>query len=149
MVNFIQDDADEQLEVWEGLNEELDDGKTVFASKANSAGIKRKASGSQKPRKKLRADSNRDDNDHSADQDIDDQGASDESNSSDEHVELLTQGAISQKLAEIRANKKKARQEKARLESKIKDLNSEMTTLEVNAPTVYFMNAPAILAIRE
>ena len=112
------------------LRDEIGDGKTVFAPKAKSSGKKRKAKGSQKPRKRQRVYSNSDSG-SSADEDYDDEETSDKSESADDTGDPLTEEQISSKISEIKDNKKKARQERAEVEGKIKTLDLEIKALQV------------------
>ncbi|KAL8700510.1 MAG: hypothetical protein Q9201_005409 [Fulgogasparrea decipioides] len=131
----IMDDADDQLEVWDKLKDELEEGKTVYAPKLGSSGKKRKARGTDRPRKKRRAGSDSD-NDESEDGDYQDEETDDEAESTNENEEPLTEDQVSAKISEIKANKKKARQEKAELDSKIKTLASEIKTSQAEEKRV-------------
>ena len=126
----LMNDADDQLEVWDGLKEELEEGKTVFAPTAKSSGRKRKAKGSRKLQKKRRITSDSE-NDESEDEDYDDEETNDESESTDETTQPLTEEQLSTRIAELKANRKKARHERTALEDKIKALGMEIKTSQV------------------
>ena len=125
----LMNDADDQLDLWDKLKDELNEGKTVSAPKAKVSGKKRKMSGAQNSRKKPRIEADSD-YDNSVDEDCDEE-TSDDVTSDDETGESLTEDQISSKISEIRGNKKKARQEKAELEGKIKALDAEIRALQV------------------
>ena len=125
----------------------------MFAPKAKSSGKKRKAKGSQKPRKRQRIDSDSD-SDSSADDDYDDEETSDEPDSADDTRDPLTEEQISNKISEIKANKKKARQERAEVEGKIKTLDPEIKALQVclsatECPTSEKSNADSVTGQRD
>lgn len=128
----LMDDAEEQIDVWDALRNELVNGKTVFAPKAKVSGKKRKAKTSRRPLKKRRAQSDSD----SADDDLEDEDfghdeSSDGSESTEEIGEPLTEEIVSHKISEFKANKKRARQERSELDNKIKALGIEIKTKQV------------------
>lgn len=117
--------ADEQLEIWEGLRDLLEDGNTVFAPN-ESASKKRKKNNSPKGRKKLRRDS-QSDNDL-----IDDDSEDFASESETEHDPVptsykapLSEENIMAKIEELRSMKREARRQRADIVRKIKDLQEE------------------------
>lgn len=117
--------ADEQLEIWEGLRDLLEDGNTVFAPN-ESASKKRKKNNSLKGRKKLRRDS-QSDNDL-----IDDDSEDFASESETEHDPVptsykapLSEENIMAKIEELRSMKREARRQRADIVRKIKDLQEE------------------------
>ncbi|KAL8795726.1 MAG: hypothetical protein Q9195_001777 [Heterodermia aff. obscurata] len=114
----ILNNADEQIEVWEGLEGKLEDGKTVYKPKASTK--KRKSGGISKPRKRLRKDSS--DSDDSDDSEFKDTDSEDDDESvpdaSQDH-EPLTEEQISQKLQELKATKKEARTQKIEVLAKM------------------------------
>lgn len=125
MYEEIVTDADEQIEIWEGLSSQLDDGKTVFAPKAKAAAKKRKSSGGSSSRKRRRTDGT--DTEDSEDDDFEEED-SDDSDSSDDEVNAndangpLTEEQISAKLQELKSTKKEARNQKNEVLSKMDDV---------------------------
>ena len=77
MYEDVMNDVDEQIEVWEGLKGELEDGKTVYKPKASAK--KRKSGGISKPRKRLRKNSS--DSEDSDDSDFKDTESEDDDES--------------------------------------------------------------------
>lgn len=141
----IMDDADDQLEIWDKLKNELDDGKTVYAPTLAPSGKKRKATGTDKPRKKRRAEKDSDDDEsihESEGRDYEDDEINDEAEPTDEDKDPLTEEQVDTKIAEIKANKKKARQEKAELDGKIKALATEIKNSQVRALDVDLVHQP-------
>ena len=126
MYEEIMNEADEQIEVWEGLEGELEDGKTVYKPKAGAK--KRKSGGINKPRKRLRKDSS--DSEDSGDSEFKDTDSEDDDGESiadpSENQEPLTDEQISTKLQELKSTKKEARNQKnevlAKMESVRKDI---------------------------
>ena len=121
-------DVDEQIEVWDGLKEKLEDGKTVFPPKSKSAGQKRKGSSKDKARKKQRRSKSSDDesddvesSNFSDNSDEDGTGSED-----DESQEPLTEEQIMAKLQELRATRKEARAQRAELTERINQLRKEI-----------------------
>lgn len=123
-------DIDEQIEVWDGLKEKLDDGKTVYLPKAKVADKKRKASGKGRPRKKPRMTKSSDadsddieDSDFSVNSDDEDRkGSEDEA----QGQEPLTEEQIAAKLQELRATKKEARSQRLEITESITQLRKEI-----------------------
>ena len=122
--------ADEELDVWEKLKDDLEDGKTVYAPSLNSKGNekKRKRGRPKKtPAKKVRLDDPDDDF-------IDDSARSNQSDESDndskvasEHeggAEPLTEAKTLEKIGDLRATKKDGRQQRAQLDNDIKNLRN-------------------------
>lgn len=125
----LMDDAEEHIDVWDSLKNELGNGKTVFAPLAKTSG-KRKAKTSRQSAKKRRAQSDSDIDD-SKDEDFGDDESSDGSEAAERIRDPLTEETISQKISELKANKKKARQEKSQLDSTIKALGVRIATKQV------------------
>jgi len=128
----LMDDAEEQIDVWDALRNELGNGKTVFAPKAKASGKKRKAKTSRQSMKKRRAQSDSDSvDDDSENEDFGDDESSDGSESTEGIGEPLTEETVSHKILELKANKKRARQERSELDNKIKALGIEIKTKQV------------------
>lgn len=124
--------ADEQLEIWEGLKDSLEDGITVFAPK-ESASKKRKKNSSIRERKKQRRDS-QSENDFIYDDDDDDE----ENSASESEIEQdsasyetpLSEEDITTKIEELRSMKKEARRQRRDISGKIQDLQQEKAEAE-------------------
>lgn len=119
-------DVDEQIEIWDGLKEKLEDGKTVVPPKSKAAGRKRKGNDSGRARKKQRRTNLSDDeSDDVVDSDLNDnsdQGSEEES----ESQEPLTEEQIVAKLQELRATKKEARAQRAEITARINQLRKDI-----------------------
>ena len=131
ILNESFNNVDEQLEVWEGLKNSLEDGNTVFAPK-KSAGKKRKNSSSPMRRKKPRCDSDSDED--FIDDDYSEHSASESETEQDSgSIELeppLTGEIITAKIEELRSVKKEARKQRADIAEKIKELEKEKSKAE-------------------
>lgn len=123
-------DLDEQIEVWDGLKEKLDDGTTVYLPKPKVADKKRKGQGRGRPRKKPRMTKTRDiDSEDIEDSDFSgNSGHEDGEGSEDEPQgqEPLTEEKIAAKLQELRATKKEARAQRLEITEKITQLRKEI-----------------------
>ena len=123
--------ADEELEVWEKLKDDFDDGKTVYAPalKTNGSAKKRKRGRSKRPSKKARLDDSDDDfiddSSHSELGDASD-GDSDIESGNEEPLEPLTEEKILEKIGDLRATKKDGRLQRAQLDSEIKKVRALM-----------------------
>lgn len=125
--------ADEQLEIWEGLKDSLEDGNTVFAP-MESASKKRKKNSSIRERKKQRRDS-QSENDFIDDDDDDDD---EENSASESEIEQdsasyetpLSEEDITIKIEELRLMKKEARRQRRDISRKIQDLQQEKAEAE-------------------
>ena len=136
---MLQEDT---IEVWDKLKEDLDDGITVYAPSDKSKKRKRLAEpkGSRKKPKKSKGshsyedlDDFIDDDDSDADQDEEEKDPEAESDSeSFSGEEPLTKETIEEKLAELKENKKRARREKAKLDTKVNSAAQELNSLEKN-----------------
>lgn len=130
MYEEIITDADEQIELWEGLSSQLDDGKTVFAPKPKAAAKKRKSGGDSKSRKRRRTGSS--DTEDTDDSDFENSDSDDSDNSDDElNVDdtqrgPLTEEQISTKLRELKSTKKEARTQKNEVLSKMDDVRKNI-----------------------
>lgn len=119
-------DVDEQIEIWDGLKEKLEDGKTVFPPKSKAAGRKRKGNNNGKARKKQRrTKSSGDESDDVIDSDFSDHSdqASEEES---ECQEPLTEEQIVAKLQELRATKKQARARRAEITERITKVRKDI-----------------------
>ena len=129
----VMDDADEQIDVWEGLREDLEAGKTVFAPSTKSSNKRRKASDSSKPRKRQRRSNSDDedtgDNDYQDDDDSD-QDSEGEVSAEDSQGEPLNEEKVAAKIADLRSTKKESRRQRTELEEKIKSIRKESSEAE-------------------
>lgn len=117
--------AEEELEVWGKLCDDLDDVKTAYPPKAKSAKRKRPTSTSSS-RKKCRVDDSDDDfiddNNSEGYAGTNDDDSKKELSDEDESRDSLTEDNITAKIKELKAVKKNVRQEWAKLEETIKDV---------------------------
>lgn len=129
----VANDVDEQIEVWETLQESVNDGKVAYAPKAKFAGQKRKATNIERPSKKKKrkiASDDEDDGDF-IDKDTDDsddsQDAEGESSNDDsQDQESLTEDQVVTRLQELKTTKKDARVQKREITEKIQDIREEL-----------------------
>ncbi len=127
----VINDADEQIEVWEGLKEDIEDGKTVFAPSDQSSNRKRKGGDSFKPRKKQRRSSSSDkeevDDDDYLDEDGEAKNSDEEDPAEDPQGVPLTEEQVATKIADLRSTKKESRRQRTELEDKIKKMRVEIS----------------------
>jgi GTPase SAR1 family protein len=132
----VMEAADEELEIWEKLKDDFDDGKTVYPPT-----LKKKRSEKKRKRgrpknffaKKARLDVSDDDF-------IDDSSQSDRENAGDEDsavgseheepAEPLMEDKILEKIGDLRATKKDGRQQRAQIDNEIKNIRSQMQEVE-------------------
>lgn len=122
-------DIDEQVEIWDGLKEKLEGGKTVFPPKSKAAGRKRKGNSSDKARKKQRKTKSSDDeSDDVEDSNLSDNSDEDGKGSEDDSgsQEPLTEEQIVAKLQELRATKKEARSQRSEITERINQIRREI-----------------------
>jgi len=130
----IMNDADDKLEVWEKLKDQIEDGEQVWAP--SEASRKRKRSTKpEKARKKSRnANSSSNDDDFIDDNDEEKSETQsedgEESEDESEKGSPLTLEAIEEKFAQFKDDKKKARKERTEADTKLKSLNQEMKILK-------------------
>ncbi|CAG8951269.1 hypothetical protein HYFRA_00008018 [Hymenoscyphus fraxineus] len=147
----VINDADDQIEIWEKLLEELQGGKTVYApSKAPEKKRKRSAKPEKSNKKAKKSKSKEhegsdDDDDfiddgdededaeenEDSDDDEDEAGSDAESNagSTSDKDDPLTEEVIEEKITQLKGDKKKARRERAEIDLKVKALKEEQTAL--------------------
>ncbi len=127
-------DIDEQIELWDGLKEKLENGETVFPPKAKSAGKKRKYNSNNKARKRQRKTKSSDDeSDNPEDSDVSDNSDEENKGSEDdlEGQEPLTEEQIVAKLQELRATKKEARAQRGEITERITELRKEIDECKI------------------
>ncbi|KAL9037208.1 MAG: hypothetical protein Q9214_005802, partial [Letrouitia sp. 1 TL-2023] len=121
-------DVDEEIETWEGLKEDLADGKTVRAPQDKAKSKKRKRSVSARGQKRQRRSSDSED----FDRDYEDERLSDdESHEQNKEEDLLlekplTEAEITTKLSELRATRKESRSAKIELEERLRSVRCEI-----------------------
>jgi hypothetical protein len=127
----VLSDTDDQLEVWDKLRDDLEDGKTVYAPKLGSK-KRKKAQKSPKQRKKRTSDRTSDDDDFIDDDDDDDDSSSHEDFQTDaaSQGEPLTSDIIEDKIAELKSTKKEARLQRRELDSQLLNLREELKVLD-------------------
>ncbi|KAI4958590.1 hypothetical protein J4E86_004194 [Alternaria arbusti] len=119
--------ASDDIEVWESLQEQLDDGKSVFAPQPKTYKRKKAVSNKQARKRKQLFDDDTDDDFEDSD--------SDESRSDDEVTfqgerKRLSETDIKEKLKELRETKKNARREGIAIKHSIDDLKPQIRELE-------------------
>jgi hypothetical protein len=125
----VLSDTDDQLEAWDKLRDDLEDGKTVHAPVPGSK--KRKKSHKSPARRKKRSSGRTSDDDDFIDDDDDDAPSQDES-----HIitasqgEPLTSEIIDAKIAELKSTKKEARLQRRELDAQILNLREELKGLD-------------------
>ena len=117
--------ADDDIEVWDGLRDSLEEGKTVFAPTSKPNGKKRKGRDAKKPRKKQRRDADSDD-DFLNDDNSASEPDSDEDVESAESREPLTEDQVNAKISELRSMKKEARRQRLEITNKMKEVEEEI-----------------------
>lgn len=124
-------DTDDQLEVWDKLREDLEDGKAVYAPTSGSK-KRKKSHKSPKQRKKRTSERTSDDDDFIDDDGDDDDALSHEDSQIDvtSQGELLTSEIIEAKIAELKSTKKEARFQRRELDSQILILREELKGLD-------------------
>jgi hypothetical protein len=143
------DQVDEQLEIWEGLKEDIKNGKTVFAPPDCFPSRKRKRGDNKTPstwKKSRTADSDIDSDQTDNKEDGEDtQSGPDEEDDVQAENDPLTPKKIDEKLVNLKIMKKDHRLHKREVEAKIKVLRtqvSEIATAEKEIQAA--MNAIAI-----
>ena len=124
--------ADDELDVWEKLKDDLEDGKTVYPPAVNGKNDKKRKRGRPKKfsAKKARLDDSDDDFiDDSPHSDRSDNELEDDSEQA-EPTEPLTEANVLEKIGDLRATKKDGRQQRAQLDNEIKDLRSQIQELD-------------------
>ena len=122
----VIDEVDDQLEVWDGLKDNLDDGKTVYTPAEKSKKRKRTARVSTSSRKKRRSSSDSDD-------EIEVISSEDEENEEDGAAPTgppLTAQQIDEKIDELKTLKKESRSERNNIDEQVKDLRKQITKIE-------------------
>lgn len=120
-------DTDDQLEEWDKLRDDIEDGKTVYAPTKGSK-KRKKSQKSTKQRKKRTAERASDDDDDFIDDDSSSQ--EDEQEDTASQGEPLTMEIINAKIEELKATKKEARLQRRELDAQILNLQEELKSLD-------------------
>jgi hypothetical protein len=124
----VLSDTDDQLEAWDKLRDDLEDGKTVYAPVPGSK--KRKKSDKLPKQRKKRTFERTSDDDNFIDDD-DDVSSQDELQAdAASQGEPLTSEIIEAKIAELKSTKKEARLQRRELDSRILTLREELKGLD-------------------
>ncbi|KAG8526802.1 uncharacterized protein KY384_008231 [Bacidia gigantensis] len=130
----VGNDTDEQLEKWETLLENLNDGKEVYAPAKQSSNKKRKASRKEKPTKKKRRtySSGSDDSDFDGEESEDASDVDDDNSPSSpqDTREPLTETEINNKIQELKTTKKDSRRQKRELGDTIATIRKDIASIE-------------------
>ncbi len=123
-------DADEQIDVWDVLKDELGNGKTVFAPKSKLTSKKRKTQKKGKTSKKRRKTEDTDDEqsdfiDDESEESADESAQNSSGDESETH-EPLSEERITAKLHDLRAAKKEAKNQRSEMTQEIKKLKLEL-----------------------
>ena len=132
-------DADEQLEAWDSLREEVADGKIVYAPSVNK---KRKGGAVQGQRKKQKFLSD-DEEEQDHDDDALNVSSHDDADEEENQQEPLTGTDVTTAIAEIRSTKKEARRHPSEIEGKIRALYKETSEIsaEINRTKAHIHHA--------
>ena len=133
------DEAEEQLEFWETLKDDLESGCTVYAPLPKLPSAKKRKSNpgiSGNPRKKQRRSNGSDSDGENGDSDFADdlsdgsRGHENDDLGEQERGDPLTEEQIESKVSELKTTKKEGRRQRLHLEEKIKALRVEMAEIE-------------------
>jgi hypothetical protein len=147
-------DAEDGMEVWEKLKNELEDGNEVFAPSYSSKKRKRSAESPKSRKKSKKSGAGSDDEGNFIDDDEDeDANNTDAESSSDiesEKGDPLKLVVVEAKLAQLKDDKKRARQEKSEIDDKIKKLNQELKISEkaqgeIETAMVSILDSPSFI----
>jgi hypothetical protein len=125
----VLSDTDDQLETWDKLLDDLEDGKTVYAPTKGSK--KRKNSHKSPNQRRKRASKRTSDDDDFIDDEEDNASSQDESQTDTvSQGEPLTSEFIEAKIAELKSTKKEARIQRRELDAQILNLREELKGLD-------------------
>ncbi|KAL8858213.1 MAG: hypothetical protein Q9178_005225 [Gyalolechia marmorata] len=139
----VANDVDEQIDVWEVLQESVSNGKITFPPRAKTT-KKRKASSKERSskhkRRKIAHDDDEDDDFIDVGSENDDEDNSDEAeshNSDEESSDLesqdeqpLTEEQVTVKVQELKATKKDARTRKREITERLQDIRQELQRVQ-------------------
>lgn len=119
----VMGDADEQLEVWEALRDQTEEGKIVYVP---SDGKKRKQSSTDRGHRKKQRKLSDDEGDDDYNNDPEEYADEDNDQIVEDRGPPLTEDAIGAKITELRSTKKEARRERTELDRKIAAIRKEI-----------------------
>ena len=130
----VMENADEEIEVWEKLQEQLNEGQTVYKPNTQSRSKKRKRTDKKSASRKKSKYTEPDSDDDFIDDDSDavSEARSDYAvpDADQDRGEPLTEDDITTKIAELRTTKKIGRSEKVKIDDELKAIRKEI--LELN-----------------
>ncbi|KAI9785143.1 MAG: hypothetical protein M1839_000781 [Geoglossum umbratile] len=133
------DEADEQIEIWETLKDDIEDGKTVYDPSSNSKKRKR-GSPKEENSKKRRQESDPGDSDFQDDEvEVESvvEVSGDDENSTDQNIRKpLTAEEVNAKVSELRDRKKAARQQHRELNGCIHTAKNDLEKIDVEMDDV-------------
>lgn len=135
----VMDDCDKELETWEELKDNFDDGKTVYAPSKKKRNKRKRSSTDKRPSKRREPDDS--DVEYISSEDDNSTDTSEaEGESDDEGVEQsrspLTSDEIKAKIEELRQSKKNARQEKAVIARQVPDLKAKVREIRTKITAI-------------
>jgi hypothetical protein len=140
----VMDEADTEIDTWEDLKDDANDGKTVFAPVQKQPRKRKRGISKRKSSKRRKAEEDDSDVEYISSEN-DSNGSEIESDSEDVQAPRspLTLGDIKQKLEELKLSKKNARQEKAlvshhitELRPKIKEIKDRIADLRLQMSAI-------------
>ena len=136
-VSQAMETADEELDVWEKLKDDFEDGKSLYAPSTKTPNNKKRKVGrprgrpAKKPRLHTSDDGDDDFIDDASDVEASDRASDNETFGNEEANRLpLTEEQIQTKVGDLRAVKKAGRQQRAQLDDSLKEIRSSITRVE-------------------
>lgn len=129
------ENADEELDIWDKLLDDFNDGQVVYTPTSKS-GDKRKRGSSPEDSRKRQKHSGEDSDYDFIDDDEREQASEAEDGDNEERGEPLNLDQIQSKIAELRAVKKDGRREKAKLDESIKEIRSKLAEIRTEKDNV-------------
>ena len=131
----VANDADEQIEVWEKLEESASGGEVVYTPRPQRPKKRKSGSRQSLPKKKRKTlSSDDDDNYFVVDDDVieeeDEESDADPSTQDSQQGDPLTMEQIEEKLLDLKKIKKDGRTQKRELNAKMADLRKELMTVK-------------------
>lgn len=123
----VLNDTDDQLEVWERLRDDAEDGKAVYTPSERSK-KRKKSNNLQRQRKKRTSAKTSEDDDNYTDSTSEEEDSLEAQNNSQSSP--LTLETIEAKINELKSTKKEARLQRRELDSKILNLKDELKELD-------------------
>ncbi|KAG4443740.1 hypothetical protein IFR05_000829 [Cadophora sp. M221] len=125
-------DAEEGIERWEKLKDQLDDGETVYdpsKKRKRSAELKKSRKKAKKSRSSSDDENDDEDEDEEEEKDVNSEAESDSGSVSDKG-DPLTAEDIDAKIAQLKDDKKRARRERIETNDKVKEVSQKIKALE-------------------